>query len=448
MLSDLDELALSCRSSRSRQHLNEAILCYKAGAYRACIVATWIAVTFDLLDKLSELALAGDAQAKQLVDRFEAARSNANFKASLEFERGLLTEARQVDLISALELVDLERLSQDRNRCAHPSLLVDGETYAAPAELARLHVRNAVHHVMAQEPAQGKAALELLIREVESDYFPRTLEETQSILRSSALRRPKEALFSNFVAILLKSYLLKSPEAEAGLVKYLNALKVAKEMHPALWESALVANFSRCAARCETASEMSRVLGLLTEFGLDAWEALSEAQQIRVGTFVESLPPQHLRLLRNLKVPDLVSRMNARIASLRTVDLRTVSPFDTVPSSVFDRCVKLLRNAPGSQSAAEIVQFLIDHSDELSPAFVAEFLVATEQTQAIRRCGDRNQLYEALMLRSDFEADEIRNLILLSTDYLRFYKPDPPLTPTGRREAQQISASSDLEPRH
>ncbi len=67
-LGDLDELILTCRNEEGRGYIAEAVACYKAGAYRACIVSTWIAVVFDLLSKIRELALSGDAEAQLIVD--------------------------------------------------------------------------------------------------------------------------------------------------------------------------------------------------------------------------------------------------------------------------------------------------------------------------------------------------------------------------------------------
>jgi hypothetical protein len=56
-LSDLDELILRCRSDCARDHIREAVLAYKSGAYRASIVATWTAIVFDLIDKIRELSI-------------------------------------------------------------------------------------------------------------------------------------------------------------------------------------------------------------------------------------------------------------------------------------------------------------------------------------------------------------------------------------------------------
>ena len=55
LLSDLDELVLKCRDQKATSYVKEAVSCYKAGAFRSSIVSTWIAVSFDIIDKLKEL---------------------------------------------------------------------------------------------------------------------------------------------------------------------------------------------------------------------------------------------------------------------------------------------------------------------------------------------------------------------------------------------------------
>lgn len=58
-LTDLDELAQKVRDEQSRIYIVEAINAYRGGAYRAAIVATWIAVVYDIIAKLRELAKQG-----------------------------------------------------------------------------------------------------------------------------------------------------------------------------------------------------------------------------------------------------------------------------------------------------------------------------------------------------------------------------------------------------
>lgn len=59
-LTDLDELALKVRDRMVRSYILEAIDAYRGGAYRSSIIATWIAVTFDIISKIRELAIQGE----------------------------------------------------------------------------------------------------------------------------------------------------------------------------------------------------------------------------------------------------------------------------------------------------------------------------------------------------------------------------------------------------
>ena len=86
-IADLDELALKCKDKRASSHLREAIACYQAGAMRAAIISTWIAVAFDFIDKVQTLEAHGDAQAKQFAEEFRKIRQSSNLKGSLQFER-------------------------------------------------------------------------------------------------------------------------------------------------------------------------------------------------------------------------------------------------------------------------------------------------------------------------------------------------------------------------
>jgi hypothetical protein len=142
VITDLNELILLCRSESARSHISEAVACYNARAYRSAIIATWIAVLFDFIHKLRELEMAGDNAARQKLTTFDAARSTNDLKASLEFERNLVDSARDdFQFISPIEAIDIQRLFDDRNRCAHSSMVSHDEPYMPSAELARTHIR-------------------------------------------------------------------------------------------------------------------------------------------------------------------------------------------------------------------------------------------------------------------------------------------------------------------
>jgi len=52
---DLDELIVLCRDKSAKKFIQEAVDCYRAGAYRSCIVSTWNAVVFDFIHKKQTL---------------------------------------------------------------------------------------------------------------------------------------------------------------------------------------------------------------------------------------------------------------------------------------------------------------------------------------------------------------------------------------------------------
>jgi hypothetical protein len=170
---DLDELVVRCRDKQAKQFIKEAVACYKAGAYRSCIVATWNAVVFDFLHKLRELQLLGDKEASQLLEKFEKLSSEKKVRELWQFESDIPKKALQpFELISNVEMSDIERLFEDRSRCAHPSMTSLEEPFEATAELARYHLRSAVTNLLERPPVQGRAARERIFQDIKSEYFP------------------------------------------------------------------------------------------------------------------------------------------------------------------------------------------------------------------------------------------------------------------------------------
>jgi hypothetical protein len=289
VLADLDELVLRCRDERAKAYMGEALACYKAGANRAAIIATWIAVTFDIIDKLRELALAGDKAASDAIDEFDAITASQDVQRAQRFERELLKVARdRFELISPQEYTDLDRLQADRHRCAHPSQSAVGETFSPPAELARFHIRSAIEHLLQYEPAQGKAALEGLIRTVESTYFPIMSEKKAlAILEKSPLKRARTSLVRNFTLVLLKG-LLKEDDSTAKWRRQAAFLCV-RVLHPTVWLKTVEQHLTPLVRAQTSESELLRaakVLYLHSEVGA----ALEDDQIIRLSEFVSRLP--------------------------------------------------------------------------------------------------------------------------------------------------------------
>lgn len=291
-LADLDELVLLCRDDRARAYIAEAASCYRAGAYRSAIVASWVAVCYDVIDKLRELTLAGDNEAKSLVDSMDKARTANDVAKALKFERELLKHARdKFELISHLEFLDLTRLQQDRNRCAHPSLSSDEESFNPSAELARLHIRSAVTHLLQHPPVQGKHALKRLVREVQSDYFPTEQDKAKASLQSGPLRNPRESLTRNFAVVLLKNIIADGIEKKARR-RYLAALLAVESLHSDSFRVAIAEKVTTV-FRATSDARLHLVIWLLTQVP-QLWEPTEVDVRNRIENYVLALPEEYL----------------------------------------------------------------------------------------------------------------------------------------------------------
>jgi hypothetical protein len=288
MLADLDELILKCRDERARSYIVEAVGCYRAGAYRSAIVATWVAVCYDIIDKLRELTLAGDKGAEQILEMLDNARRASDLPKILKLERELIDLARdRFELISQLEHIDLDRLREDRNRCAHPSLISDEVKFSASAELARVHIRAAVTHLLQHPPAQGKVALERLISEVSSEYFPTSTKQARETLSLGPLRRPRESLVSNFVVVLFKWALSDVPDWKMSS-RILSALVATQQLHPQTFGAVFRDKISLIVQKVEDGN-LSKVITVLLRIE-DVWQHLGPDVRNRLENYVCDLP--------------------------------------------------------------------------------------------------------------------------------------------------------------
>src|SRR4051794_4312383 len=86
-LVDLDELVQTVRDINTREYIAEAIGAYRARAYRSAIMGTWVAVAYDIIGKIRELAVQGDATAVT----FATSLDDAINKKSTNYVRAIKT---------------------------------------------------------------------------------------------------------------------------------------------------------------------------------------------------------------------------------------------------------------------------------------------------------------------------------------------------------------------
>lgn len=284
-LADLDELVLACESPVSAEYLDEAVACYRAGAYRSAIVAAWVAVAYDYLDKLRELELSGDAAAAAEIAKWDAAHASTDLDALLKLEREMLDTARApFELLSEIEHGDLDRLRLDRHRCAHPSHDHAGEPYQPTAEQARAHIRNAVEHLLSRPPVQGRAALEQLKRDVDRASFPTDVDDAVRRLEVGPLAHARIVLVRNAALVFMKGALVDDAATPAQRERRRTALAAMHRMDTGEVEHAVFDRVNDVIARLPD-EDWGRVFALLEALPV-VWEALSGPNQANARSLV------------------------------------------------------------------------------------------------------------------------------------------------------------------
>ena len=284
---DLDELIVMCRDKRAKQLIQEAVACYRAGAYRSCIVATWNAVVFDFLHKLRELDLFGNGEAAALLKNFEKISSEAKVKELWQFESSIPNWAiEKFELISPVEQLDIQRLFEDRSRCAHPSMTSLEEPFEATAELARYHLRSSVTHLLQRPPVQGRAAKERIFQDIKSEYFPIEVELAIQYLQKSLLARAHRALIKDIVRGLTIDLLIESRPIDERTRQFC-ALNAVLKLYPKEAGEILKDGLSDIILNKVTDEKWDKIIIYVST--ISAWEYLNKPCQLKAKKFIEKL---------------------------------------------------------------------------------------------------------------------------------------------------------------
>lgn len=369
MLVDLDELVMTCFDPRSKIYLKESVQCYKAGAYRASVVACWIAVAFDLVDKIRELAALGDKQAQEHISKFDRIHASNDIPGALAFEKELPTVAlKKFEFISHLEYLDLQRLVEDRNRCAHPSQVSESQVFEASAELARLHISNSVKAILSQRATQSKASLARVMSEMQSRYFPTKASDIHKFLMAGPLGKPTTSLYRNFLQVLVLA--LTRHEVTINRHRASYALVAVKKMHPELWEKEFPAVIQKNVAAVVSDED----LALTSDFmmfpkDVNAWSYLPELEQLKIINYITNFPASIIGELEYMfdfpKEHAFYRAAKKRMDKATFEELKSAEwPF-SLPAEAFARTLKLYSRSINFGVANEIGKLLKGQISEL-----------------------------------------------------------------------------------
>lgn len=417
MLGDLDELVLKCRNEQARQRIGEAVLAYKAGAYRSAVIMTWVALAFDIVEKVRELSVSGDAAATLKIEEYERIHRDGDVLASLKFERSLLEAARkEFELFSDSEHIELQRIQDDRNRCAHPSQNMDGDPFTPSAELARAHIRAAIEYVLKNEPAQGKHALGMVMKLIGGDYFPLETKKAFEALAHSPLMTGRHSLVRAFMVVVLKA-MLRDEVKGRGLVAYVNGLKFVKDKRPDMWQAHFAKELNNISRTLEIREHGGRLLFLITRIP-ESWAALVPGVRSGLELFVSNLRSDEVVDIDEvLKVPELVRSATLRVEKMTADEVRELVMWET-PPQIAKRVVDGLCAAESYAEANAWVgafnsAFTLSE-DSFTRALSDRLVLGVIKNRQLRECNKLNDVLEFIVARGYGNGEDWDRMLVLT----------------------------------
>lgn len=377
---DLEILLSRVRDPEVREHFQEAIHTYQVGAFRSTIINTWICVALDLITKIRFLALQSDKAAEKFVEDLDDAINSNNIVKLQEIERELLTKAKEFELISERERIELERLYKDRHTCAHPAFLSSEEVFSPRPELARAHLAAAVDNALSLPPIIGKKRIQELQVELNSDSWP-IYSDKWSYLYTRFLLNVRESVQRQILEFLLKMAVDPPDESEIEITRRemskraREAIHAISEKRPILIETPLQSVLQKKVVDKGCDDEvLLRVVAAVGHLAT-TWQVLGTSLIERLNTLIRDLPLEKLidsdtfagedvfigeirdsldsRLLSAAEDPDIFERLLSSVTWKRQ---RLVAP-----------AIECLSQSPNFRSAERRLQLVI--------ALAAEFCV-------------------------------------------------------------------------
>lgn len=398
-VADLDELVLTVRDRTVRSYIFEAINAYRSGAYRAAIISTWIATTFDIISKLRELAGQGDANASQWARQLDAAIASNNIRRLQDIEDDLLRKAfEEFNFINSHEHEDLVRLKKDRNLCAHPAFISEDTLFQPSPDLVRAHIVHVITHLLSQMPVQGRSAIERIRQDMLQASFPVDQPSISVFLNEKYLNRARNSLIQSLVDVLTKTALRGDDPDFAGKERLLvDVLAAVTQRHPGVYEQRLserLPNFSE-------ALDDSRILYVFLLIRLDprCWSWIGEPSRIRLRRILVSGDPKALpgimstfRIFDLLTVPELKPVLLSIFGEMDAVSQRNV--ISKYPRPEFaERAIELYAEVGSFRQAEALGQLVIEPmTKQFSADNIIQLLDRIKQNQQIYNAGGTKEV--------------------------------------------------------
>ncbi len=173
----MEELLARIQNKEIAEYMREALGCYNAAAYRACIVLSYIAVFDDLRRKLLQLA-AINSTAKAISKEVEQRAVGQQI-----YESYMVDQLKAEGLVSEIEAFRLDQIRILRNKAAHPSGL-----HPSPEEARYVYFETVDKFLSRPELNTTHAVDNILKGLTNNNFFPsRNIDDVKLIVSSEIL---------------------------------------------------------------------------------------------------------------------------------------------------------------------------------------------------------------------------------------------------------------------
>lgn len=212
-LTDMEELLERIDGGQIKGFMKEALVCYGAGAHRACIVLSFIAVFEDLREKV-KVAGTLNTDAKAISVDIEALAAGQK-----PFESDLVNRLTSKNLLSALQGKRLTQMIDYRNKAAHPS------GHYASAEEARFVYFEAIDAYLSKPLLQAADFAKGVLERLKSgNYFPDATMENIGNAVGDELKHLNPVAYPFLVAQLVAGIVDADATFSANCRKFLTGL--------------------------------------------------------------------------------------------------------------------------------------------------------------------------------------------------------------------------------
>jgi hypothetical protein len=217
----MEELVGSIQDPQIKDYMTESLSCYMAGAYRASVVLTFIALFDDILAKLGELGKV-NKKARNVHENAKQKRLDQEV-----FETYLIDQLKANALLSSLDTAFLETLRVLRNKSAHPS------GHHASAEEARFVFYEAVTRFLSKPIlSTTQLADEVLAGLGNSNLFPSTNITVVAKVTTKELQNIHHETYPYLISKLLEKTQGAIDTTSKNALFFLNGL--ARDAEPAV----------------------------------------------------------------------------------------------------------------------------------------------------------------------------------------------------------------------